>query len=112
MSEVVFHRLDRDLVVDRLSRFATSVLGTRPEVRRVVLIGSLARGDWSARSDADLVVVVDDAPTPVRDRSPHYAPTGVGIATDVSVFTEAEATAWSPRFRSEVERGIVLYRRS
>ena len=112
MSEVVFHRLDRDLVVDRLRAFATSVVGARPEVRMVVLIGSLARGDWSARSDADLVVVVDDAPTPARDRSPHYTPVGVGIATDVFVFTEAEATAWSSGFRSEVERGIELFRRS
>jgi hypothetical protein len=30
---------------------------------------------------------------------------------DVLVYTSDEAAAWSPRFRGEVERGIVLYRR-
>lgn len=111
MSEVVFHRLDRDAVVERLRAYATKDLGTRSEVREVVLIGSLARGDWSARSDADLVVIVDRAERPGWDRSPGCTPTGVGVAVDVFVYTPEEAAAWRPRFRAEVDAGIQLYRR-
>jgi hypothetical protein len=38
------------------------------------LIGSLARDDWSARSDADFVVVVDEAAERFQDRSLRLRP--------------------------------------
>jgi predicted nucleotidyltransferase len=97
----------------RLREYATRELGSRPEVREAILIGSLARGDWSARSDADVVVVVDDSERPFRDRAPEYAPaSNPGVSVDVLVYTERERAGWRPRFRSEVERGAVLYRRT
>ena len=72
----------------------------------VILFGSLARGDWSARSDADVVVVVDER------KSDDYAPrTSVGTGVDVFVYTREETEAWSPRFRDEIELGLVLYQR-
>lgn len=112
MSDVVFHRLDRDLVLGRLRAWAAEELARRPEVREVTLIGSLARGDWSARSDADIVVIVDHATEPGPFRGVSYAPTRrIGVAVDVFVHTHAEVTSWSERFRSEVARGVVLYRR-
>jgi predicted nucleotidyltransferase len=95
-----------------LQAFARTELAARPEVRRVVLIGSLARGDWSRRSDADLVLVVDrsDAPGPFRGAA--YLPSvSVGVGLDVLVYTPEEVTTWSPRFRGEVERGLTLYER-
>jgi len=112
MSDVIFHRLDRDLIVQRLHEHVQGELVLRPEVREVVLIGSLARGNWSARSDADIVVVVDTA----RERGPfrgsEYAPTtSIGVPVDVLVYTPEESAAWSPRFRAEIERGVLLYRR-
>ena len=112
MSEAVFHRLDHGAVLARLREYAESELGSRSEVREVVLIGSLARGNWSARSDADLVVIVDGAPERGPFRSQRHAPRQkVGVAVDVFVYTPQEARAWSPRFRTEVEHGVVLYRR-
>jgi uncharacterized protein len=112
MSGVVFHRLDRDRIVQRLVEYARRQLAARPEVREAILIGSLARGDWSARSDADVVIVVDHAGAPRRARGVEYAPAeSVGVGVDLLVYTAEEASAWSPRFRSEVERGIVLHRR-
>ncbi len=88
MSEVVFHRLDRDLIVRRLRDYATQELAARPEVREVVLIGSLARGDWSARSDADIVVLVDRDEDPGPFRGSKYFPTrSVGVPVDALVDT-------------------------
>lgn len=110
MSEVGFRRLDHPHVLERLRDYAVRELAPRPEVREVVLIGSLARGNWSARSDADLVVVVDGGSE--LPRGSDYAPTGpFPIPVDVLVFTAAGARRWSRRFRIEVERGIGLYRR-
>jgi predicted nucleotidyltransferase len=112
MSGVVFRRLDRDLVVERLGAWAADELAARPDVREAILIGSLARGDWSARSDADVVIVVDRATAPGPFRSPAYLPRrSVGVPVDILVYTSEEVLAWSDRFRAEVSRGIVLYRR-
>lgn len=112
MPEAVFHRLDHDAVLARLRRYAEEELAPREEVREAILIGSLARGDWSARSDADLVVVVDEASEPGTLRGARYAPwEPLGISVDVLVYTRDEARDWRPRFHAEVERGVVLYRR-
>lgn len=113
MSEVVFHRLDYSAVLAELRAYAHDELASRPEVREVVLIGSLARADWSARSDADIVVVVDAA----RERGPlrgsEYAPRRpLSVAVDVLVYTPEEVARWSRRFRGEFERGIMLHRRA
>lgn len=92
--------------------YAVDELAPRAEVREAVLIGSLARGDWSARSDADVVVIVDRDEGRGALRGAAYAPRGpLSVAVDVLVYTPEEAAAWSARFRAEVERGVVLYRR-
>jgi predicted nucleotidyltransferase len=88
-------------------------LSPRPEVREVILIGSLARGDWSARSDADVVVIVDRADRPGPVRRPDYVPRQpLGVPVDVLVYTPQERESWPPRFRREVERGLRPYQRN
>ena len=95
-----------------LRQYARGELGVLPEVVRVVLIGSLARGDWSARSDADLVVISDEAPARPHDRGAAYAPAArLPVPVDVFVFTPDETRDWGDRFRHEVDRGVVLYDR-
>ncbi len=112
MPEAVFHRLDYPAVIAEVERYVSTELATRPEVRRVVLIGSLARGDWGARSDADLVVIVDAADRAGLDRSPDYGPRPrLGVSVDVFVYTRDEIDRWGPRFRGDVEAGRVLYER-
>ena len=49
--------IDREQVLEDLRRVAARARALHPEIRRVFLIGSLARGDWTAESDADLIVV-------------------------------------------------------
>lgn len=112
MSEVVFHRLDLEKVLSELRSYAREELGVRPEVRDVVLVGSLARGDWTAYSDADIVVVIDRSDERGPFRSPDYMPhRPLSVPVDVLVYTPEEQASWSPRFRADVESGVVLYRR-
>ncbi|MDQ3722776.1 MAG: nucleotidyltransferase domain-containing protein [Actinomycetota bacterium] len=95
-----------------LRRYAEEEIAARPEVRDAVLIGSLARGDWSARSDADLVLVVDDASEPGPFRGSEYRPRQpVGVDVDIFVYTAEEARHLRPRMRDEIERGLTLYTR-
>lgn len=112
MRGAVFHRLDHAAVLDELRTWAREEVAARPEVREARLIGSLARGDWSARSDADIVIVVDAARDPGPFRGAAYAPNGpVSVPVDVLVYTPEEAAEWSARFRAEFERGLPLYAR-
>ncbi|MCS6867275.1 nucleotidyltransferase domain-containing protein, partial [Thermus sp.] len=48
-----------------------------PEVLGVVLFGSLARGEATAFSDADLLVLLAHTPLPFPERLLHYRPQGV-----------------------------------
>ena len=48
--------LDRDAVLESLRLIAEQVVRHRPRVMGIALFGSLARGDYSRRSDADILV--------------------------------------------------------
>lgn len=60
MSEIKLFRIDYDKVIERLKEFAKRKINENNNILAVVLIGSLARGDYTAFSDADLVVIVKE----------------------------------------------------
>ena len=62
----------------------------RPEIDRVLLFGSLARGDAAPGSDADLLIILRDSDLPFLDRFPRYRPAGVAIDVDVFAYTREE----------------------
>lgn len=62
-------------------------------IEQVILFGSLARGDYTARSDADICVILrGDDPRRSMDRIPEYlaAFSGAPVPVDVLVYTRAE----------------------
>jgi hypothetical protein len=83
-------RVNRDQVLARLRDWAQS-LRSRPEVLGVVLFGSFARGDCTAASDADLLVLLRDSPLSFDERGALYRPTGLGVGVDVFPYTLDEA---------------------
>lgn len=110
-SGVVF--LDREQALADVRRAITALVARRAGVREVWLFGSLARGDATPRSDADLLIVVDQDERRPMDRSPEFLLLleGLGRPTDVVVLTAAE---WKAREgtalrREVVTRGIQLY---
>jgi predicted nucleotidyltransferase len=63
--------LDGDEVLQSLRRISEQVLRDQPEAQAVALFGSLARGDHSLRSDADILVCLRSArEEKVADRVP------------------------------------------
>lgn len=58
----------------------------------VVLFGSLARGEATAMSDADVLILLRDSPRPFHERIPDFLRPGVGIGLDVFPYTLSEAT--------------------
>jgi predicted nucleotidyltransferase len=92
-----------------------NLVGERPDVVRVILFGSLARGDHGPRSDADVLVVLRSSEQPrFFDRIPDLL--GYFMATHVPVdvlpYTESElermARDGNPLIRRALSEGIVL----
>jgi len=67
-------------------------LAEDPLVLAVVLFGSLARGEATAMSDADLLILLRDSPRPFHERAPDFLRSGVGIGLDLFPYTLSEAT--------------------
>lgn len=88
-------RLDRGGTISRLRERAREIVERRPDVVEVRLFGSLARGDATPGSDADLFIVVRDGAPSFLDRIPPLARhfTGIGIGCDVIAYTESERDA-------------------
>ncbi|MFO8240414.1 MAG: nucleotidyltransferase domain-containing protein [Dissulfuribacterales bacterium] len=61
-----------------------------PEIERVLLFGSLARGEAAPGSDADLLLVLSSAADPFLNRIPKYIPMGLPIGVDVFPYTQEE----------------------
>jgi predicted nucleotidyltransferase len=103
--------VDRGAVLRHARALATSLRDRCPEVRRVLLFGSFARGAGGPRSDLDLVVIVSDTTLSPRDRIDRYAPVSPR-PVDLFVYTEAEVLAMAgdppPVLREALGRGVDL----
>jgi predicted nucleotidyltransferase len=84
--------IDRDRIIEELRRAAAEARNRYPEISRVLLFGSLVRGDWTADSDADLIVVVKREFSDLLERSPYQVLTSA-IPTDTLVYSQAEFEA-------------------
>lgn len=105
--------LDRERVLADVRRAVTALVARRAGVREVWLFGSLARGNATPRSDADLLIVVDQDARRPMDRIPEFLLMleGLGWPTDVLVLTAAE---WKAREGTALHgevlvRGIQLH---
>jgi predicted nucleotidyltransferase len=67
--------------------------GRFPEVTKVLLFGSRARGDWGLRSDADVLVIITKSKQKrFFDRIPRYLDlfSEISLPVDVFPYTEVE----------------------
>ena len=84
-------KIDRKAVLDRLAQWAQT-LGQDKNILAVVLFGSLARGDQTAASDADVLIILEASSLRFDERIPAMLPLGMGISVDVFPYTLVEAT--------------------
>jgi tRNA nucleotidyltransferase (CCA-adding enzyme) len=82
--------LDYDEILRDLRQAVGEAKAAHPEIIKVLLFGSLAQGNWTADSDADLIVVVRrEFPDFVRSRAP-YQIFSRSIPTDSLIYSETE----------------------
>ncbi len=65
-------------------------LSNRDDVLAVYLCGSWGKGNYTAASDVDLLVVVKENPLPPRERIQGYLPMRFPVSLDLFVYTEKE----------------------
>jgi predicted nucleotidyltransferase len=110
LSDVKVFRLDRDAVLKRLREYASSK--ANENMLAIVLIGSLAKGDHTAFSDADIVVIVREDLRRIIDRSANYIETKLGIDVEPRVYTLEEIMKMCRERRRIIEEivrhGILL----
>jgi len=87
-AEVKF--LDYDQLLSNLRQAVRAAKAEHPEIVKVMLFGSLVQGNWTADSDADLIVVVRrDFPDFIISRAPYQIFTPA-IPTDSLIYSERE----------------------
>lgn len=81
--------IDYDQTLSNLRRAVAEAKAARPDIVKVLLFGSLVQGNWTAASDADLIVVVRRQFPKFLDRAEYQIFTK-SIPTDTLVYTESE----------------------
>ena len=103
-------KLDYELVLSKLKEYAQRAL--KKGAKEVILIGSLARGNYTAFSDADVVIISDNVPQRVLDRLTIFMDSTLPIALEPRVYTTQEFLKMAEEKRKlacEVaEHGILL----
>jgi tRNA nucleotidyltransferase (CCA-adding enzyme) len=80
--------LDYDQILYDLRQAVNEAKAAHPEIVKVLLFGSLVQGNWTADSDADLIVVVRrEFPDFLGSRTP-YQIFSQSIPTDSLVYSE------------------------
>lgn len=108
--------LDRPAVLAATRKAVRALARRRPEVRRVILFGSMARGDAVPGSDVDLLLVLSESDASFLDRIPRYKPSGIPIGVDVFPYTEAELKRMLEEgngfIKQALAEGVTLFQRS
>jgi predicted nucleotidyltransferase len=104
-------KLNYELVLRKLREYAERALEKGALV--VFLIGSLARGDYTAFSDADVVIIVrDDYPKKLPNRISYFIDPKLPVDVEPRVYTLSEFSKMAQnkeRIVREIEKyGIVL----
>jgi len=97
-AEARYLKIDYDEVIRKLRDYAKSKATAHEGVKAIVLTGSLAKGNYTGCSDADILIIADNLPGQVLDR---YA-----IFAEADLPVDVEPRAYSPEeFLSMVRQG-------
>jgi len=97
-------------VLKRLKEYAGKALAKG--AKTVILIGSLARGDYTAFSDADILIISDNAPSNPLERLRDFIDPTLPVDVEPRVYTTRELIEMAREGRRIIkeilEYGIIL----
>jgi len=110
LSEVRVFKIDYNKVLKELKNYANEKI--KEGALAIILIGSLARGDYTAFSDADLVIIVENDKRRPIDRLIGYIDPTLSIDVEPRVYTYNEMIKMAYRkdklIKEIIEYGILL----
>lgn len=77
-------------VWEELRAFVGQLRQRHPEIEKVLVFGSLVRGECVPGSDVDLLVVLRESSVPFLERIPRYTPSNFPVGVDVFPYTREE----------------------
>ena len=98
--------LNRDKVIRKLKHIAGGIIEENPKVMEVSLFGSLAKGNYTGRSDADILIVLKEDSRRFIDRIPPYLAAFLyaDVPVDVFPYTEEELKQLGKEKNSFIKR--------
>jgi predicted nucleotidyltransferase len=104
---------NREEIIGLASQTARQIGEGYPHVLKVLLIGSFARGDYGARSDLDLLVILKTSNCSVPERLDELLKYTPAFPTDILPLTQEEVETrfemGDPFIRRALREGILLW---
>ena len=101
--------LDKEEVIEKLSRLAHRAKSRDPNIKEILLFGSIINNTYTSRSDADILIVLHEDHARFMDRIPRFlflfanAP----VPVDVFPYTEKEVQT-VPIAKKALAQGLLL----
>src|SRR2546428_4115805 len=73
-----------------LKRYVAALTSKHPEIIRIILFGSVARGDAVPGSDVDILIVLSSSEKAFLGRMLDYVPDHFPVGAEVFPYTQAE----------------------
>lgn len=87
-AKIRLFKMDFDKVMKALRNYAEKAVEKGAEA--VILIGSLAKGDYTAFSDADVIIIMDNVPKNALDRVKKFIDPTLPVDVQPRVYTSKE----------------------
>ena len=77
-------------VSSAVAGWAQELVSRRPDILKIVVIGSYARRDWGVGSDLDLILIIKESSESFERRSLAFDISAFPVPVDLMVYTECE----------------------
>ena len=101
--------LDKERVIEKLSKIARRAKSKDTNIKEIVLFGSIVNNTYTSMSDADILVVLHEDHTRFMDRIPKFLLlfANAPVPVDVFPYTEKEVQT-VPIARKAMAEGLIL----
>lgn len=104
---------DKEIVWNALKQFVRELVKNNPEIEKILLFGSFAKGESVPGSDIDLLIVLNASDKSFLNRMAKYMPDKFPVSVDVFPYTrkELEAMVKEGNFflKQALKEGISLF---
>lgn len=109
LNSSVLKWVTKEEIEKALKSWIVKIKKNHPEVKKIGLFGSYAKGNWGVGSDLDILIVVEKEKMPIFKRPLKFDTSELPLPADVLVYTEEELeNLKNTRFFKEVlEKQII-----